>query len=86
MFFIFMMLNAYQLAYIKAHGKFALSLLIRLSGIITLVASYYLLSIFTANVVAIIVALCLGYVMMFILSTIAERKILNEYKLALSNS
>ncbi|WP_318460767.1 lipopolysaccharide biosynthesis protein [Photobacterium leiognathi] len=85
-FFIFMMLNAYQLAYIKAHGKFTLSLIIRLSGIVTLVASYYLLSIFTENVVAIIVALCLGYVMMFILSTIEERKILKGYQLATSQA
>lgn len=76
MFFIFMMLNAYQLAYIKAHGKFTWSLLIRLTGIVTLVVSYYVLSLFTANVVAIIVALCLGYVMMFMLSTFAERQLL----------
>lgn len=79
-FFIFMMLNAYQLAYIKAHGKFTLSLMIRLSGIVTLVISYYLLALFTANVVAIIVALGFGYVMMFILSTIAEQQILREYR------
>ncbi|OBU22198.1 lipopolysaccharide biosynthesis protein [Photobacterium aquimaris] len=79
-FFIFMMLNAYQLAYIKAHGKFTLSLMIRISGIVTLVVSYYLLALFTANVVAIIVALGLGYVMMFILSTIAEQQILRDYR------
>ncbi|WP_017219733.1 lipopolysaccharide biosynthesis protein [Moritella dasanensis] len=76
-FFVFMMLNAYQLAYIKAHGRFTLSLLIRLMGIVTLVAAYYLLSQMTANVVAIITALCSGYVAMFILSSIAERQILN---------
>lgn len=73
-----MMLNAYQLAYIKAHGRFTLSLLIRIMGIVTLVAAYYLLSQMTDNVVAIIAALCSGYVVMFILSSIAERKILNE--------
>jgi len=77
-FFIFMMLNAYQLAYIKAHGNFTQSLLIRLSGIVTLVAAFYFLSMFTTNVVAIIVALGLGYVMMFILSTIAEQRILRR--------
>ncbi|PAJ74591.1 hypothetical protein CJF42_09735 [Pseudoalteromonas sp. NBT06-2] len=77
-FFVFMMLNAYQLAYIKAHGRFTLSLLIRIMGIVTLVAAYYLLSQMTDNVVAIIAALCSGYVVMFILSSIAERKILNE--------
>ncbi len=73
-----MMLNAYQLAYIKAHGNFTQSLLIRLSGIVTLVAAFYFLSMFTTNVVAIIVALGLGYVMMFILSTIAEQRILRR--------
>jgi O-antigen/teichoic acid export membrane protein len=76
-FFVFMMLNAYQLAYIKANGKFTLSLLIRLMGIVTLVVAYYLLSKITENVIAIITALCSGYVVMFILSSIAERQILN---------
>ncbi|KMV31791.1 membrane protein [Photobacterium swingsii] len=75
-FFIFMMLNAYQLAYIKAHGHFTQSLVIRLSGIVSLVIGYYGLSLFTNNVVAIIAALGLGYMMMFILSTLAERQIL----------
>lgn len=77
-FFVFMMLNAYQLAYIKAHGQFTQSLIIRLSGIVTLVAAYYLLSVFTTNVVAIIVALGLGYVMMFMLSSLAEHQILRR--------
>ena len=74
-FFIFMMLNAYQLAYIKANGDFKASLLIRLSGIVTLIASFYLISAFTGNVVAIIVALGLGYVVMFILSSVKEKQI-----------
>ncbi|MGF1785480.1 hypothetical protein L4D00_06785 [Photobacterium swingsii] len=77
-FFIFMMLNAYQLAYIKAHGHFTQSLVIRLSGIVSLVIGYYGLSLFTNNVVAIIAALGLGYMMMFILSTLAERQILRQ--------
>ncbi|MGY6040599.1 lipopolysaccharide biosynthesis protein [Aeromonas sp. AE23HZ002T15] len=77
-FFIFMMLNGYQLAYIKAHGHFTESLIIRLVGIVALVAAYYLVAQFTANVVAIIVALGLGYLAMFILSTLAERRILKS--------
>jgi O-antigen/teichoic acid export membrane protein len=81
-FFIFLMLNAYQLAYIKAHGRFTQSLIIRVSGIITLVGSFYVFSQLTANVVAIIIALCTGYLMMFILSSIVERQILNGYKAA----
>ncbi|MBL0483254.1 hypothetical protein [Aeromonas veronii] len=83
-FFIFMMLNGYQLAYIKAHGYFTRSLLIRLAGIVALVAAYYLVAEFTANVVAIIVALGLGYMVMFILSTLAERQILRSLPLVLA--
>ena len=70
-----MMLNAYQLAYIKANGYFKTSLFIRLSGIVTLVVMFYVISAFTHNVVAIIVALCLGYLMMFILSSFKEKQI-----------
>ncbi len=77
-FFVFMMLNAYQLAYIKAHGRFTISLAIRAMGIVTLMASFHLFSHFTENVIAIITALCSGYVVMFILSSIVERRILNE--------
>ncbi|WP_219593015.1 hypothetical protein [Aeromonas salmonicida] len=83
-FFIFMMLNGYQLAYIKAHGHFTQSLLIRLAGIVALVAAYYLVARFTTNVVAIIVALGLGYMAMFILSTLAERRILKSLPLVLA--
>ncbi len=77
MFFVFMMLNAYQLAFIKAHGRFNLSLIIRCMGIVTLVVTYYVLSQMTENVVAIITALCSGYVVMFILSSFAEYRIIN---------
>nr|BCK60350.1 hypothetical protein [Aeromonas hydrophila] len=41
-----------------------------------LVAAYYLVARFTTNVVAIIVALGLGYLVMFVLSTLAEQRIL----------
>ncbi|MFM1700314.1 hypothetical protein ACJ5ZS_04530 [Aeromonas salmonicida] len=83
-FFIFMMLNGYQLAYIKAHGHFTQSLLIRLAGIVALVAAYYLVAEFTTNVVAIIVALGLGYMAMFFLSTLAEQRILKSLPLVLA--
>ncbi|MGL5567015.1 MAG: hypothetical protein ACRDC4_14920, partial [Plesiomonas sp.] len=49
-----------------------------------LVAAYYLVAEFTANVVAIIVALGLGYMVMFILSTLAERQILRSLPLVLA--
>lgn len=78
MFFVFMMLNAYQLAFIKAHGRFNQSLFIRCMGIVTLVVTYYVLSQMSENVVAIITALCSGYVVMFLLSSFAEYRINNE--------
>ncbi|QUM80536.1 hypothetical protein HWV01_09700 [Moritella sp. 5] len=83
MFFIFLMLNAYQLCYIKAHGRFMHSLCIRISGIVTLVVSFELFNQFTDNVVAIIVALCCGYLMMFILSSVVERQILKSYNITI---
>ncbi len=78
MFFVFMMLNAYQLAFIKAHGRFNLSLIIRCMGIVTLVVAYYVLAQMSDNVVAIITALCSGYVVMFLLSSFAEYRITHE--------
>ncbi len=75
MFFIFMMLNAYQLAFIKAHGLFTQSLIIRISGIFALIASYYIYSEITDNVVAVILALGTGYLLMFIFSSMVERQI-----------
>lgn len=83
MFFIFLMLNAYQLCYIKAHGRFIQSLCIRISGIVTLVVSFELFNQFTDNVIAIIVALCCGYLMMFILSSAVERQILKSYNITI---
>jgi len=78
MFFVFMMLNAYQLAFIKAHGLFTQSLLIRLSGILALIGSYYIYSRITDNVVAVILSLGSGYLLMFILSSIVESRVLKR--------
>ncbi|WP_373317409.1 hypothetical protein [Shewanella algidipiscicola] len=76
MFFIFMMLNGYQLAYIKARGLFLHSLFIRISGILALIGSYYGYTRLTDNVVAVILALGSGYLVMFILSTVIEHKVI----------
>ncbi|GIU32829.1 hypothetical protein L2719_09745 [Shewanella schlegeliana] len=81
LFFGFMMLNAYQIAYIKSHGLFLQSLLIRLLGVATLLIMFYLLRLFTDNVVAVILALGCGYLTMFIASSIIERKLLNQHRL-----
>lgn len=74
-FFVFMMLNAFQLAYIKACGFFMRSLMIRIAGLVTLVSAFYFYQQFTQNVVSIISALGTGYLVMFILSSLVERKI-----------
>lgn len=78
LFFVFIMLNAYQLAYIKACGRFAWSLAIRLSGIAMLLFSFFLWRQYTEHVVSIILALGSAYLLMFTLSSIAERRLLTE--------
>lgn len=75
MFFIFMMLNGYQLAYIKAHGYFTQSLMIRILGIIVLVGTFYIYRLHTENVVAVILALGTGYLMMYLAAKWVERRI-----------
>ncbi|MCL1091782.1 hypothetical protein L2744_19675 [Shewanella profunda] len=75
MFFIFMMLNGYQLAYIKAHGHFTQSLMIRLFGIVVLVGTFYIYRLHTENVVAVILALGTGYLMMYLVAKWVERRI-----------
>lgn len=79
LFFGFMMLNAFQIAYIKSHGLFLQSLLIRLLGVATLLIMFYLLRLFTDNVVAVILALGFGYLTMFIASSILEHKLLKQH-------
>ncbi|MGS0826401.1 lipopolysaccharide biosynthesis protein [Shewanella sp. 0m-8] len=81
LFFGFMMLNAFQVVYIKAHGLFLQSLMIRLLGVATLLIMFYLLRLFTDNVVAVILALGCGYLTMFIASSIIERKLLKQHAL-----
>ncbi|MCL1092543.1 hypothetical protein [Shewanella kaireitica] len=91
LFFGFMMLNAFQVAYIKAHGHFLQSLSIRVAGVVTLIAMFYILRVFTDNVVAVILAMGCGYLMMFIISSVIEYRLIQQHKreyseLAQSNS
>ncbi|MEZ9593294.1 lipopolysaccharide biosynthesis protein [Shewanella sp. 10N.261.52.F9] len=86
LFFGFMMLNAFQVAYIKAHGLFLQSLMIRLLGVATLLSMFYLLRLFTDNVVAVILALGFGYLAMFIASSIIERKLLKQHSFDEANA
>ena len=70
-----MMLNGYQLAYIKATAYFTQSLLIRLAGIAVLVGTFYAYRLYTENVVAVILALGTGYLMMYLISKLVERRV-----------
>lgn len=76
-FFIFVILNAYQIAFIKASGDFLSALLIRLWGIVSLVIIFYGIYFFySKNIIAVIVALIGSYISMFLVSLYKERKIL----------
>ena len=78
-FFIFLILNAYQIAFIKASGAFLSALLIRFLGIAVLVMTFYLIYYFySQSVISVIIALVTSYVVMFLVSFIIERKIYAE--------
>lgn len=77
-FFIFIMLNAYQVAFIKASGAFSASLWIRLSGIGLIVMCFYAIRQFSESSVAVIVSLALAYLGMFLFSWKVESKILKK--------
>lgn len=80
-FFIFLILNAYQIALIKASGRFLSALFIRISGVVTLlVAFYFIYHFYSENIMSIIVALDASYLVMFCISFVIERKILKEFK------
>ncbi|MDD3817318.1 MAG: hypothetical protein PHI89_04445 [Thiovulaceae bacterium] len=78
-FFIFLIVNAYQIAFIKASGAFMSALLIRLLGIVILVATFYVIFLFfSQSVISLIIALVFSYVGMFSVSFFLERKIFKE--------
>ncbi|MGD9717789.1 MAG: lipopolysaccharide biosynthesis protein [Sulfurimonadaceae bacterium] len=78
-FFIFLIVNAYQIAFIKASGAFMSALLIRLLGIVILVATFYAIYLFfSQSVISLIIALVFSYVGMFSVSFLLERKIFKE--------
>ncbi|WOT05820.1 lipopolysaccharide biosynthesis protein [Shewanella youngdeokensis] len=80
LFFGVMMLNAFQVAYIKAHGHFMQSLSIRVAGIVTLLCMFYVFQLITDNVVAVILAMGAGYVVMFGISSVMEYRLLQQHK------
>ncbi len=78
-FFGLMMLNAYQLAFIKAHDCFNQSLLIRIGGLVAMVIAFFLLREYSNNVVSVILALGAGYLVMFLQSLYVEQQLLKQH-------
>ena len=74
-FFLFIMLNAYQVAFIKASGAFGHALFIRLSGLGFFVFFFYGTRYFSDNSIAVIFGLAMAYLGMFLISWFIERKI-----------
>jgi len=79
-FFIFIMLNAFQLSLIKASGGFEKSLYIRLSGIVLFILAFYITRFYSDNSVSVIFGLALGYLGMYVLSFMEVRKIMSNIK------
>ena len=75
-FFIFIMLNAYQVAFIKASGAFSMALYIRLSGILFFLGSFYVTAFFSQSSIAVIFGLDIAYLGMFLFSWIIEKRVL----------
>ncbi|MEY3090210.1 MAG: hypothetical protein RL113_526 [Pseudomonadota bacterium] len=74
-FFIFIMLNAYQVAFIKASGAFGYALFIRLSGLGFFVLFFYITRYFSESSIAVVFGLAMAYLGMFIFSWVIERGI-----------
>ncbi len=77
-FFLFIMLNAYQVAFIKASGAFGYALFIRLSGLGFFVVFFYITHYFSQSSISVIFGLAMAYLGMFLLSWVIERKIYGE--------
>ena len=80
-FFIFLILNAFQVAFIKASGAFLSALLVRLFGIVILLGTFYTIyNFFSKSVISVIIALVSSHISMFAVSYFLERKILVKLK------
>ena len=78
-FFIFVMLNAFHIAFIKASGAFLTALLIRLFGIAAFLLIFYAILEYRYSVVAVILALVWGYTAMFAVSFFIHRNLLKKF-------
>ena len=74
-FFIFVMLNAYNIAYIKASGKFWWAFFLRISGSFIVLLSFYTLHLFSDSIIIVALSLIWGYMGMFIISFFLERRL-----------
>ncbi len=74
-FFPFVMLNAFQLALLKAHGRFFQALLVRLSGLLFFLAAFFTIRLFSQSVIDVVMGLSLGYLGMFLLSLLLQRRL-----------
>ena len=85
-FFIFIMLNAFQVSLIKASGAFSKALLVRVSGIIFFVIAFYITRFYSDNSVSVVFGLAIGYMSMFVFSFIEVKKIMLCIKNQSANS
>lgn len=86
-FFIFLILNAFQIAFIKASGAFLTALFIRVFGIVVLVATFYLIfNFYSKSVISVIIALVSSHISMFSVSYFFERKMFAKLKKECANS
>jgi len=74
-FFLFVMLNAYNIAYIKASGKFWWAFFLRVSGSLFVLSSFFVLKLFTDSIIIVVLSLIWGYVGMFSISFWLERRL-----------
>jgi len=81
-FFVFIMLNAFQLSLIKASGGFAKALFVRVSGIVFFVIAFYLTRLYSESSVSVVFGLALAYMGMYVLSFIEVKKIMRELQKA----
>ena len=74
-FFVFIMLNAFQISLIKASGAFAKALFVRLSGIFFFIAAFYITRIFSESSVSVVFGLAMAYTGMFAISFVEVKRI-----------
>ncbi|CAA6827165.1 MAG: Unknown protein [uncultured Sulfurovum sp.] len=77
-FFIFIMLNAYQVAFIKSSGAFTQALYIRLSGLAFFVVFFYLTRYFSESSIAVVFGLAMAYLGMFLFSWVIEKRVYKQ--------